>query len=382
VTTGRGHLTGRRHAEAIVEFQAALRLVPNDPTATKLLRDAEAARDAAANDAKKADAEARLKAKVKLDFDRNMADGNRAMQLRRYADAVREYGEALKLLPNDAAARSALQRARDALEGEQKAKDDEEKKKKAKDKQKADFDRLMDAGRQFAAAKRYDDAVKAYREALTVQPNDPAAVQALRAVEAVRDGDLAKEVEAKKRQDQYAAHMTAGRAALTARRYDDAVREFQAAQQLFPGDRNSAGLLQQALRARDDAKVEPKKVEPKVEPKKVEPKVEPKKVEPKTDDKRQQDYLRLMQQAEGLYKQGRYDDAVRVYGQALQLMPNDKAATDGRRNALYADHIVTGRSLLKQKQFKRAQTEFEAALKLFPTSKEAKDGIEEAKKGK
>jgi tetratricopeptide (TPR) repeat protein len=76
----------QKYAEAARAYQGALHWVPNDPRAGA------AARNAA--------------------FLLHWTNGQKAHAARRFADAVKEYEEALQLAPSNADVKNALQRAR------------------------------------------------------------------------------------------------------------------------------------------------------------------------------------------------------------------------------------------------------------------------------
>jgi tetratricopeptide (TPR) repeat protein len=76
----------QKYAEAAQAYQGALRWVPNDPRAGTSVRNA--------------------------NFLLHWSNGQKAHAARRFPDAVKEYDEALKLSPNNADVKNALQRAR------------------------------------------------------------------------------------------------------------------------------------------------------------------------------------------------------------------------------------------------------------------------------
>src|SRR5262249_6419769 len=132
--------------------------------------------------------------------------------------------------------------------------DSEAKKKAEVDKRKADRDRLAEQGRTALAAKRYNDAVKAYGDALKLSPNDAELTKGLADAEKALSAEKTAEADKAAKAKQLQQHIDAGKTALAARKYDDAIREFNAADKLAPNDRTVDMLLAQATKARDDAK--------------------------------------------------------------------------------------------------------------------------------
>ena len=74
----------QKYADAVASYRAALKVIPNDPRATK-----------------------------GADFAQHMADGQKALTARKFADATREFEAALKVIPNHVDATSYLKRARE-----------------------------------------------------------------------------------------------------------------------------------------------------------------------------------------------------------------------------------------------------------------------------
>lgn len=89
------------------------------------------------------------------------------------------------------------------------------------------FRQQLRVGLDLEARFRYPEAIAAYREALRLVPGDPTATAHLRAAE-------------------YGEHLIQGYEALAAKRFSDAVREAEAALQLFPGSAGAADLLKRA----------------------------------------------------------------------------------------------------------------------------------------
>jgi tetratricopeptide (TPR) repeat protein len=206
IQVGRDAYAARRYDDAVKAFTDSLRAMPGDRDATALLQQATKARD----DVKAAtDAEARRKA----DYARLMAQGQTAMAGKHYADAVKAYGEALKVMPNDPAATKAHKDAQAALDAS-----------KAPPPPPAEYTRHMDTAAALEKQQKYADAVSAYKAALRVVPNDPKATAGA----------------------DFAQHVADGQKALAARKFPDAVREFEAALKVMPGNADATAFLKRA----------------------------------------------------------------------------------------------------------------------------------------
>src|SRR5262249_6974478 len=133
----------------------------------------------------------------------------------------------------------------DALQGLSEAKAGllvQDNKQETEQKRKEDFVRLMGLGKAALEKKQYLAAVRAFDSALKLEPTDPEASKALDEAQ-----DALKENEAeKKKLEEFQTHMRAAQVAMASRRYDEAAREFLAAQQLAPQDLEAAQGLQLA----------------------------------------------------------------------------------------------------------------------------------------
>jgi tetratricopeptide (TPR) repeat protein len=192
-------LQAGRVNEAVRLYQQAAELFPEDEAAKKGLREARAAADTL-GDAGAA-------------YNRLMATGAAAMQGRRFADAVLAYTEALRLVPNDPLAAQGL---RDAQAGANR-----------RARRGLALDRQLQAGAAAMQQKQYAEAIRAFKAALDLDPDNPAALDGLR-------------------QARYADAMTEGWKALNARRRQDAIRFFEEALKEKPGDPQATAALQQA----------------------------------------------------------------------------------------------------------------------------------------
>ena len=134
-------MNARKYADAVKAYQDALKLYPNDPTATKGLKDAQ-------------DGLKPPPPNPQAEYQKQMALGAAADKEKRWADSLTAYREALKQKPGDTAAAAALKNA--------------------------DYNQHMAEGKKLHAARKYADAVKEFQEALKIMPNDPDARAALK----------------------------------------------------------------------------------------------------------------------------------------------------------------------------------------------------------
>src|SRR5262249_51878294 len=158
------------------------------------------------------------------EFDRLSSQGQLAMTAKRYADAVRAYSEALKIMPDDPAVTKVLQFARQAVDSSKTAPKPQPRSEAPKTQSKGDvptkpqppavsaavraeFNHQMQLGVAFEKQQKYAEAIKAYRESFRLIPGDAKAKRSLEFVQKMDDGTKA----------------------LTAKRFADAAKSFEEA---------------------------------------------------------------------------------------------------------------------------------------------------------
>jgi tetratricopeptide (TPR) repeat protein len=411
VAAARKAVEARDYNTADKHLADAGKLAPEDPAVTKALQDLAQARKAAAAD------DAKLKQR-KADHDLAMDAGQKALKAKNYEGAVNSFTEALRLVPGDPAATAQLENAKKLRAEEAEAKKREE------------FNRLMGQAQASVAAKKYDDAVKLYTEALKLQPADAAAAKGLKdAQQAIADIARA-DAEKKKHLADYQQAIQHGKTALAAKKYDEAIKAFADAGKLMPGDKDAAALLKEAenAKAAADAEARKKQEEAKrreefnrlitqaqaattarnhadavkfyTEALKLQPgdaqavkglkdaqqaldaAKAPPPPPPPPPPNPQAEYAKHMQAGAAADKQKKFDDAVKAYKEALRQVPNDAKATAALKSAEFNLHLSEGDKHLAARKFAEAVKEYEEALKLFPDSADAKAGLKKAKEGK
>jgi tetratricopeptide (TPR) repeat protein len=237
------------------------------------------------------------KAKRQAEYAKSMQAGRDAWSARRFDDAARAFGEALRIMPGDRDATAYQQQAIKARDDVRAMADAEARRKADEEKRRAEYTRLMNQGQTAMAAKRYDEAAKAYADALKVQPGDATATRAHRDAQAALDASKAppkpplppkppqtpaeytRQMDAAgalEKQQKYAEavpaykaalravpndtratkgadfaqHMADGQKALAGRKFPDAVREFEAALKVMPNNADATAFLKRAKEGR------------------------------------------------------------------------------------------------------------------------------------
>jgi tetratricopeptide (TPR) repeat protein len=350
-------LKAKKFDEAVTVFNQALAMKFDDPTAN--------ARIAAAQKAK-ADEEA-LKNKEEADkkraeFDKIIKQGDDLLKGKKFDEAVGIYTQALNLKVDDNAANAKIAEAQKA-----KADAEAEKNKEEKAKKKAEFDKLIAAGDEKLAAKKFDDAITSFTSALAVKFDDNTANARIKAAQDAKQAELdaakSKEEE-EKRKAEYAALIKQGDAMLKEKKYDDAIGVYTQALNLKVKDTEveTNAKIVAAQKAKADAEAEKNKAE---------------------QEKRKAEFEAFLKQGDALLKDKKYDEAVGVYTQALNMnLENDRANAkiseaqkakadaesaknqeeQAKKKAEFDKLIATGDEKLAAKKFDDAITSFTSAL--------------------
>jgi tetratricopeptide (TPR) repeat protein len=270
-----------------------------------------------------------------------MTRGARDLAAGRYEDAVKAYGEAVKLRPDDADAVKGLVEAKTSALA---AAATSAKTKEEQEKRRAEVARLLGEGKEAMERKQYAAAVQALTAAQKLDPENADVRKALEEALAAADADAGE----KKKLAEYRTHMEAGRAAMTAQRFEDAVREFGAALKLLPGDATAQINLQTAqnrVAGLADAQ------------------------------KRQAAHADLIQQAQAALAARRLDEVVRLLEAARRLAPDDKGTQKALKAAKlelanaqeeYKRLLDQGDLALVRRRFEEAQRLYEQAAQVLP----------------
>jgi tetratricopeptide (TPR) repeat protein len=431
---GSAALETRQYDKALQAFQNANKLDPQNVEVLAGLSRAEAARESAAAERRKQEAEkarttsparpgsqadsprrptegSTLPAQGDQDKKRQeelqrakqarqlVSKGRTALSAKQLEAAEKAFGEAGKLAPNDPDVVRALQ---DLDQARKEAAGEAEKKKRQ-----AGYQDAMKAGRRALAARRYEEAGKAFTEAGRLLPGDPGAVAMLKEVEKAQAGArAAQEAEARKKEEgaqkaeSYRRFMAQGQEAMSAKRYPEAVKAFNQALEVRPGDPAAAKGQREAVRALEG----PNGPRPQPPEQPAQPLTKPAPQQKTTPGPRgepqagasppgrpetpplpanaQPRFLKQMQAGAALEKQQKFAEAVRAYKDALSLFPGDAQATASLHAAEFSQHMAEGRKAMAARRFPDAAREFEDALKINPGSPEATNAIKRAREGR
>jgi tetratricopeptide (TPR) repeat protein len=352
--------------------------------------------------------EERDREKRKLELDRLLIEGQAALAKKDYSAAEKAFSAALKLSPNDGEAVAGLLSARTGLDGADRAREGEAKRK-------AEVKALLEQGRKALADKRYASAVRAFEAARALAPADPDVLEGLGKARDASDADAAE----KKKLADYRKHLDAGKAALEAERFTEAIREFLAAQAVLPGDEEAVNgqreaekriaalkdrekreaaftaLLDRARKALGDHRfaeaIGDLEAALRLFP-------DDREAQRALRDARQalkqakSDYNKLVAQAETAARLGRLEEAQRLYAEAAKLLPDEPAAARGLREverlvenartaqAAYQRYMEQALLAMEALRYADAVAAYNEALRLVPGDIDAAEGLRRARR--
>lgn len=321
VTKARDALKAEKPDDALKHLAEAGELVPDDATVKTLRNQANLA----------------IQAKLKGRIDGLVTDARKAMAAKDLPKATQLLREARQLGPTDAGVTAAL------------ADLDKLAKEPAPNRNQADYKLAMDAGKAAFDRKNYAGAVNAYKEALRLISGDREATTRL--AEAQR---MLTEGNVKTALDQ-------AQAALTAKKYDDALKAVNQALALAPGNRDALKLVSDVNKAKADA----------------------------DDAQKKAQFTQLVTQAKAALAAKKFADALPLLDQAGKLFPADrevptlvKQARDGLATPMpnpmadFQKHMDNGATLERQKKFAEAAAAYNEALKAKPNDVLAKVALQ------
>jgi hypothetical protein len=312
VKAAQGALAAEDYARAIAQTEEALRNKPGDATAQKLR-----------NDAQTAQQQANALAKAEQDYQAALKAGQDALTARDFTKAIAQADAALKLKPGDTAAQKLRSDAQTA-----------QQQTAALAKVEQDYQAALKAGQDALTARDFTKAIAQADAALKLKPGDTAA-QKLRSDAQTTQQQAANL--AKLEQD-YQAALKAGREALGARNFEQAIAQADAALKLKSRDPAAEKLKTEAQTAQQQATALAKA---------------------------EQDYQAALKGGREALGTRNFDQAIAQADAALKLKPGDAAAQKLRTDAQTAQQQAANLAKLEQ--------DYQAALKASQEALSADD---------
>ena len=329
--------------KALAEYDKALKIFPKDEYAL----------------GKKAEITTILQdEKDKLDSFNDMVSlGDNLLKNEKFAEAVMQYESALKVYPNNSAAKAKYQ--------------DAKSKKEAYDLKVSEFDRLSAQGQELTLRKKYAEAIAAYEQALQIFPNQTELSQKI------------DELQAKKyTADNYNAKIEEADVFYEDRSYNEAKEAYQAALTVIPDDSYALGMISridEIVNSPEYRKIQNDKA--------------------KLDN----DFANFMDKGEKAEALKNYESALSYYIKALELKPSNAEALAKKKNAedmiLYVEQqkkeqerlaaaeaekqrlaqiqslINTGNQQITDKKYAEAEQTFNQVLALDPNNATATEKL-------
>lgn len=322
--------SGEKWQEAKAAYNEALKLKKEDyPSKQIVAIDAKLAEIAAKNEAEKAYNDAITKAD-------NLFKENKL------TDAVAQYQAALSIKANESYPKDQIAKANEQLKAQAE--------KEALDKKYNDLIAAADAS---FNNKKYQEAIATYNQALSVKSKESYPKDQISKAEKALSV-LADEAEKRKAYDALVAQ---GDAALAAKKYDDAIGEYQDALKMYPDEAYPKEQITKAnaeLKAIADAEATRKQ------------------------------YDVVIKEADGLLKKKSYKEAIASYQKASGLLPSEQYPKDKiseAQNALnaladqkalneeYTNTLAEADKLFADKKLEDAKAKYQSASGLKPTEK-------------
>ena len=194
------------YPEAIGNYNSALKLKPNDPSAVAKLSAAEKLLAKANTD----------KAKLEEEFNRLLAEGDKNVKDQKYQEAIDNFKGALTLKSKDTIAKDKLTSAEQLLA----------KANAVKARLEEEFNRLLASGDDNVSKQLYPEAVGNFKGALNIKPGDPKAVAKLAAAEKL----LAKaNTDKAKLEEEFNRLLAEGDKNVGGQKYQEAIDNFKGA---------------------------------------------------------------------------------------------------------------------------------------------------------
>lgn len=338
---GNDAMTATKYDQAIAQYELALKIIPNEPTAVAKLEEAKK---------KKAELE-KANADQKAYSDK-LAAAKVAYDGKKLEEALALYKEASALRPTEAFPKERIV----AIEAEI-----------AKQKEQAEqFNKLVAEGDAAVGSKLYDDAITKYTAALAIKA-DPAVQTKLDNAKKLKLEKEQGEAKAKELEAKYAALMKEADVAFNAQNYTLAKTKYTEALAVKPADPTATAQLA-----------------------KIDEILKKQQADADAAKKLEADYQKLMGEGEALFTQKNWTAAKEKYTAALGLKPNDPAALakidlinkelekqslETKKNEEYNALMAEAKVLYDQKKYVEAKQKYQSASNVKPDLPEPKNQI-------
>ncbi len=344
-----GLFNSKKYSQSIPEYLKAKKIDPEMAYPTDQI--AKAKKLEAQQKAEKAKAEAAKK--VAADFKVAIEEGDAALKDQAYDKAIASYQKAKGLKPSDPIPNARIETAK-KTQADAKAKAEQEKNQK-------EFDAAMSKADGLLAAKSFDEAIIAYKDAQKKKPSDSAPKSKIAEAETLKKQNAEQATKAK-----YDALVTEADKLLKDSQFEAAKEKYGAASVVLPHETYPKTKIKEC---------------------------EELKVSAAQADLRKQ-YDILVKDADGLLENEEFDAAKGKYQEALSLMPHENhpktmiteadtrktAKANGEIRAKYDAIVKEADALVKTENFDQAIAKYIEAKKIITTENHPNDMLLEIEK--
>jgi tetratricopeptide (TPR) repeat protein len=331
-----------KYKDAMDKFEAALKLFPDDTDAKMFLEEAK--------EKWEAEQGAALKEKQYNDL---ISEGDQLMKKENYEEAKAKYEEALKIKPNEKLPKTQIDKINDIL-----------KQLLAEQGKKEEYNNLIKEADQAFNSKQYEEAKTNYNKALALFPKETHPQNKIKEIDDILK-QLAKEKEA---EEQYNKVIASADQAFDTGKLDEAKKLYQDAQKLKASEDYPKNKIAEIDKLLD---------------------------EQKQQAKLQEQFNKLMTDAEKAFGKKSYEEAKKIYSEASGLKPDEQLPKDKiaeidkilseQANQLaqeqeYNDLIKKANDALAKEELTNARELYANASNIKPDEKLPKDKIAEIDK--
>ncbi len=271
-------------------------------------------------------------------FDKLIGQADQFYINRDFASAHRKYQEALKVKPGARYPKDMLEKTKS---GQSELQSEQQK-----------YDAALASAENFLKDRDYDEALTSYKSALTIKPEESYPKTKIFEIEKIIK-------ERSTRREAYEIAIKNGDQSFSEKKYDPALSHYHNALTLLPDEQYPAQKIEEI-----NALIESRK---------------------SLDAK----YMNAITDADNLFNQNKFNDAISVYSKALVLKPEEsypqqrineaqvKLTASKNKEENYAAAIESGDKSLAEQKYEEALSSYKQALSLKPAEKYPKDKTEE-----
>jgi len=338
---GDGFMRTEEYDKAVSKYEEALKLRPEEGYPKDQIEKAQKIiEEIEANKAKQEQ------------FNEIMSEADKLVSEEEFSQAIAKYEEALVVIPGDSEAKSKLKKAQEELANlEEKA---------AK---KAEYEELIASADNAFSSENFEEAKSSYKQALEVFPDEVYPQDQI----AVCKSRLDELADAAEKQAQFDALLNEGDEAMATSDYEKATEKYTEALSVIPDKEPAVSKLVEAKKLLEELQAEQQKLE---------------------------NYEALISAADKALKDESFDEAKAKYQEAKQVLPEEiypteqitkidqilaELAGEKATKEAYDQAMKSGLEAMSSEKFEEAVGHFTDALAAIPDDKDASKELEKAK---